>query len=244
MPFNLLIFPIVGGYYILIRSRYYRYRQQRVDRQKLIFNAIFAGILLLIFSWIITGVISKIAPDLVTNIQEYYPIHQNYFGTACCSFLLAIAATEFFNLFLSQTKSISRAINGIGNEFERLCLSCYKQTKLIQLTLNNDKAYVGWVKSLPIPHHSNYLSILPVYSGFRNKDDKTLTFTTQYLDVYATYIQNGEVLDIRDLANLVIKIDDIVSANMFDPDMYDRFQANTEIQEGTQNEKTDQDNKS
>lgn len=242
MPFNLLIFPIVGGYYILIRSKFYRYRQQRVDRQKLIFNSIFAGILLLICAWIITGAISRIAPSFVKSIQAYYPIHQNYFGTACCSFILAIGATEFFNLFLSQTKSISRAINRIGNEFERLCLSCYKQTKLIQLTLKNEKSYVGWVKSLPIPHHSNYLSILPVYSGFRNKDDKTLTFTTQYLDVYATYIQNGEALDIRDLANLVIKIDDIISANMFDPDMYDRFQENVRVEVDPPIEKTDEPN--
>lgn len=227
MPFNLLIFPIVGGYYILIRSKFYRYRQQRVDRQKLIFNSVFAGIILLVTAWIITGLISMIAPEWVKSIQGYYPVHADYFVTACCSFLLAIAVTEFSNILVPQTKSISRAINSIGNEFERLCLSCYKQTALIQLTLRNDKCYVGWIKSLPIPQHSDYISLLPVYSGFRHKENKTLEFTTQYLDVYATYIKNGEALDIRDLANLVIKIDDIVSANMFDADMYDRFQERT-----------------
>ena len=96
---------------------------------------------------------------------------------------------------------------------------------MIQLTLKNDKSYVGWMKSLPIPTHSNYISILPVYSGYRTKDTKELVFTTQYLDVYASYIKDGDVLDIRDLTTQVIKIDEIVTANKFDQDMYDRFSA-------------------
>ena len=50
-----------------------------------------------------------------------------------------------------------------------------------------------------------------------------MDLTTQYLDVYASYIQEGAYLDIRDITTLVIKIDEIVTATKFDDDMYQRF---------------------
>lgn len=228
MPFNLLIFPIVGGYYLLIRSEFFRYKQQRVDRQKLIFNSVLAGIVLLCISWVFTGVISSLRPEDVSWIRNHYPLKQQYFGTAFCSFLMAIIGTELTNILVSEDNQISRAIDSIGNEFERLCESCYRNTQLIQITLKNDKVYIGWMKALPIPSHSSYISVLPVYSGYRTKDKKTLELTTQYLDVYASYIQDGSVLDIRDLTTLVIKIDEIITATKFDDDMYQRFTKRTD----------------
>jgi len=226
MPFNLLIFPIVGGYYILIRSELFRYRQQRVESQKLIFNSILIGIAMLFISWIVTSTLTYFAPSVVASIRSYYPLRALYFGTALCSFILSVVLTEIINIFVDEDKSISRAIKGIGNEFEILCEHCYRNVELIQFTLKNDKCYVGWMQSLPIPSRANYIKIFPVYSGYRKSDTKELIFTTQYLDIYATYIQKGEVTDIVELTTLVIKIDEIVSANSFDDEMYDRFQNN------------------
>jgi hypothetical protein len=115
----------------------------------------------------------------------------------------------------------------IGNEFERLCESCYSNAEMVQLTLQNDKCYAGWILSLPIPTHSNYITILPAVSGYRSKLKKKLVFTTQYLDVYSSYIRDASIFDIRELTQLVIKIEDIVSANPFDTEMYGRFKGNT-----------------
>lgn len=223
MPFNLLIFPIVGGYYILIRCELFRYRQQRVERQKLIFNSIFAGILVLFISWTVTALISSCLPSLVELFRRYYPIKAPFFGTAVFSFFISIIFTELANLIVSEDKAISKAIHKIGNEFELLCEQCYRELEMIQITLDNDKCYVGWMQSLPVPNHSNFISILPVYSGYRNKETKELTFTTQYLDIYATFVRDGSVVDINDLTTTVIKIDSIITATKFDNEMYDRF---------------------
>ena len=38
MPFNLLLFPLVGGYYILIRFEYFRYIQYRLESQRININ--------------------------------------------------------------------------------------------------------------------------------------------------------------------------------------------------------------
>jgi hypothetical protein len=222
-PINLLLFPILGGYYILIKSELFRYRQQRLEPQKLIFNSFLSGIILMMLALVFTALVSWVAPSFVDWARTLYPLKAEYFGTCVLAFLIGVGFTEVSNLFVKKDKYISRAINKIGNEFERLCESCYRNTDMIQLSLKNDKCYVGWVKSLPIPSSSSHITILPVYSGYRNKENKRLQFTTQYLDVYATYVREGDVLDIRDLAALVIKIDEIVSANKFDPDMYERF---------------------
>jgi len=220
---NLLIFPIIAGYYILIRSELFRYRQQRLESQKLIFNSFLAGFFLLLGSWALTGLVSIISPSFVSWIRQWYPVSTPYFGTCFCSFPLALIFTELTNLAVRKTTQITRAINSTGNEFERLCAKCYTEFNMVQFTLKNDKCYVGWLKSLPVPSHSSYITLLPVYSGYRKKDTKELVFTTQYLDVYASYVSDGITTDVSDLNSLVIKIDEIVSANLFDSEMYDRF---------------------
>lgn len=224
-PINLLLFPILGGYYILIKSELFRYRQQRLEPQKLIFNSFLGGIILMMIAWIFTAVISAIVPHFVERVQQFYPLKTEYFGTCVIAFVISVLFTEISNYFVDKDKHISKAINKIGNELERLCKSCYSDMHMIQLSLKNDKCYVGWIKSLPIPSSSSYITILPVYSGYRDKETKRLHFTTQYLDVYATYVREGDVFDIRELTSLVIKIDEIVSASRFDPDMYERFSA-------------------
>ena len=224
-PINLLLFPILGGYYILVKSELFRYRQQRLEPQKLIFNSFLGGIILMMIAWIFTAAVSAIAPDFVHKVQQLYPLKTEYFGTCLIAFVISILFTEISNRFVEKDKYISKAINKIGNEFERLCELCNREGDMMQISLKNDKCYVGWIKSLPIPSSSSYIIILPVYSGYRDKETKRLHFTTQYLEVYATYVRDGDVLDIRDLTTLVIKVDEIVSASRFDPDMYERFGA-------------------
>jgi hypothetical protein len=227
LPLSVLIFPIIGGYYLLIRAELFRYQQQRLEPQKLIFNSFLGGIILLMISWIITGALTLLIPSTISFLRDYYPIQTQYFGTCVASFFIGVTFTEVSNWFVNKEKKIKSSIRKIGNEFERLCEACHSNAEMIQLTLKNDKSYVGWVLSLPIPTHSNYIKILPVISGYRTKLKKKLIFTTQYLDVYASYIENGDVFDIRELTCLVVKIDDIVSANPFDIEMHERFKDNS-----------------
>lgn len=90
--------------------------------------------------------------------------------------------------------------------------------------MRTNKCYVGWVQSLPIPSHDNYIRIFPAFSGYRKDDTKELIFNIQYLDVYASYVRSGEVTDIEELTTLVIRIDEIITANRFSTEMYGRFQ--------------------
>jgi hypothetical protein len=128
------------------------------------------------------------------------------------------------NLFRSRTDCIVGAIDVIGNELELLIKSSFEEQTLLLITLKNDKFYIGWAASLPIPTQSKYLSVIPAYSGYRDEKTKELMFTTQYLQVYAQYMQEGKIQGIDDLGvNLVINVDEIVTVSHFDPETFERF---------------------
>ncbi|WP_145861378.1 hypothetical protein [Pedobacter suwonensis] len=224
MPFNLLLFPLVGGYYILIRFRYLRYVQYRLESQRILLNAAFAGILLLGACFILRAIFIAIWPEMIEYLSKSLPIHTPYFGTTSLSLFVAVAATEIANLFINRLKAIKKAIATSGNEFELLLSSSFFDAHLLQFTMDSGKFYIGWVKELPKPFTTSYIRITPAFSGYRRTDDKELVFTTQYLTVYASYIEDGSVANTNELkTDLVLKADKINSVSFFDMDMYNRF---------------------
>lgn len=223
MPFNLLIFPLVGGYYILIRFALFRYVQYRLENQRILLNSAFAGIILLVACFIIRAIINILFPDFTSYISEQLPVKTPYFGTTSFSLIVAVVATEIGNLFVDRKKAIRMSLQKSGNEFELLMSSSFFDSHLLQFTMDSGKVYIGWVKELPKPFTTNYIRITPALSGYRN-ENKELVFTTQYLTVYASYIADGSVQDTSTLkTDLVLKVDKINSAAFFDMDMYKRF---------------------
>ena len=64
--------------------------------------------------------------------------------------------------------------------------------------------------------------------GYRDDKTKELVFTTQYLTVYAQYIQEGRIKAIDDLGvNLVINVDEIITVSYFEVETYERFGGST-----------------
>lgn len=224
MPiFNLLILPVLGGYFLITKCEQFKYAQQRVERQRLVFDSVIKGFYLFVVTWIFTSLFTYYFPSWVAIIRHFYPIQAAYLGTSVGAFLLAVAYTFVANRWIHKDDAISRAIKSIGNELELLLEGSYRNAGYIQITLKNDKSYVGWVKSLPIPHYSDFILLLPVYSGYRHKETRELIFTTHYLNVYASYIREGAVRSIEHITDLVIHVDEIASANRFDDEMYKRF---------------------
>ena len=111
----------------------------------------------------------------------------------------------------------------MGNEFELMLASSFTEGLLLQFTLDNNKFYIAWVKELPIPSISSYVRIIPAISGFRN-NEKELVFTSQYLSVYAEYINEGKITAIEQLKiDMVLDLKNVVSVSYFDKEMYNRF---------------------
>lgn len=238
MPYNLLLIPIIAGYIILEYCELYRYNSQRLTAQRLIFKSILAGIILSVITFILRWVIMEFFPDTfgrVSSFLDQVPLNNiEYSGTLSVVLLIAVIFTFGFNfiywigskLNLWHIKSfVYKAVAKHGDELDVLFKESSDRANpfLVQVTLKNGKVYVGFIDDVIEPSRTNYASIYPVMSGYRDSETKRLYFTTQYdLITHALKIDQGEVF--MDVLRMVIKQDEILTAHRFDPDIYDRFQ--------------------
>ena len=225
MPWNLLILPLIGGYFIISQSNRFRFTQQRLDRQRLIFDSAMAGLILLITAFILRAIIDGLIPGLIPSIYGFFPVKTPYFGTTFSAFLFSLVFTYLGNktIFRDNKYHVQAAIRRVGNELELLMLSSLQHTYLLEFTLENDKVYIGWVKEMPIPSISTYIRIIPAFSGYRN-DDKHLNFNNAYYQVYNDYIERRVVDEIAEMnVDLIIPLERLVTVSYFDNEMYKEF---------------------
>jgi hypothetical protein len=105
---------------------------------------------------------------------------------------------------------------------------------LLSISMKDGKVYIGYIQELPPnPEERNsYFEILPVASGYRDGDTHEMKLTTFYESAYEELTESDA--DPADwLVFLkVLKIDDILSAGRFDPDVYIKFQNTTAVSAG------------
>lgn len=100
-------------------------------------------------------------------------------------------------------------------------MSCL-EVKLIQVNLKNDKVYVGWVKTLPKPSQSSYVRLTPLLNGYQNKT-KELIVIIDYSQIYNNLLRRGKIKHVNDAEmDLVIQMNEIISASKFDDDLFVR----------------------
>lgn len=175
-------------------------------------------------SLIITSTLTYIFPTHVEWIrQSVFPIKDDFFGTCLLSVLISFFYTKIRNYYIDETKAIYQAIEKSGSELELLVAYSCSESKLIQLTLKNDKVYIGWAEVLPKPSHCPYIQLIPLFSGYRD-EKKELVIVTDYSLVYSELIQRGKIKDIQELKmNLVIQSNEIISASRFDFEIFESF---------------------
>lgn len=225
MPWNLLILPLAAGYLFLTNAYITKFKQQRLDKQRLVFESVLWGVLILLITYALRVFLENHYPQIFKGLYNLIPtqIHTAYLGTAMAT-LLVSAIGCLPNLILNKEYFVKRAIKRVGNELELLLETSFSKRKFLQFTLDNDKVYIGFVKELPIPSVSNYVRIIPVLSGYRSSRQRRFKFTSEYLRVYSEYVVEGKVVDYTKLnVDLVISVDKIVTVSFFDFDMYRRF---------------------
>lgn len=232
MPWNLLLLPLIGGYYVLSRSNLYKYTQQRLDRQRLIFDSIVAGFVLLMIGFVLRLLVLLI-PGVAQWYYQHTPLEIPYLVTGLSSFVLGVLFAELGNKFIYTDRNvyIERGIERVGTQLDLLLNTSVRKSILLEFTLDTSKVYVAWVKELPIPTVTNYIRVIPVISGYRDSQLR-LHFTTHYLSVYSEYVKEGKIKGVEELdVDLIITVDNIVTVSYFDLDMYERFQKPIEQEE-------------
>ena len=144
---------------------------------------------------------------------------------------LAIGAVALMRQFgwrprgplLSPIERLNR--RAITDELERLLYEAMLRADSVQVSLDNQKVYVGIVTSIDPVGPAKHFTLQPLMSGGRNGDDRDVVYTSFYDKVIQAVQQaapaQGEAL-LRRMA-LVVPIARVVTASGFDFDAFKRF---------------------
>lgn len=111
-----------------------------------------------------------------------------------------------------------------GNLIELLIRASINHQDLIELSLSSGKSYIGFaLKGGITGQREADVALIPVASGYRDKDTRELKITTDYRSVVQEYCENTSNLEHKDF-RIVVPMREIISARIFHPKVYKRFQ--------------------
>jgi hypothetical protein len=223
MPFNVLILPLLGGYIFTSCWNPTRFSASRYSGQRLLLHAAVAGLVWLTVAFLLTILLAPRTAGFSEWWSQLVPFE--YAGTSLLSFLLGAVAWAPANLFFDRDQYAARAVEMRGDFLEILLDKALEETEQIMVTLSNGKVYVGFVTSNVDPSFDRkYMRMMPMLSGYRDEHTKDFVITNDYARVYQELItEESPELENADRFQLVIPVQEIMSASLFDPDVYTLF---------------------
>lgn len=231
MPYNLLLLPVIVGYFILIYSHYFKHNTQRLAQNRIIFESVSVALIILTIGFLLRTAVEYVFPKLIPFIISFLkiiPINKvDYLWTVVFSCAISIIFVLLTNLYLlwkfKKSQLIGWAVDKNGDELEKLFKKSVDEALFIQITLKNDKVYIGFSEIIPIPQKTNYLTLTPILSGYRD-DKKQLHITTDYFAVVDEFIEGiDENKSITLNTDVIIKQDEILTAGIYEQKIFDAF---------------------
>lgn len=221
MGLGLFLIPVVSGYWFLTHLYLTRYSALRDSGYHVFFRAVIAGILLALIAHLIIFILNPCFPKLSVFWSKFIPI--SYSGTAMLTLLLAFVLPCIGNQLYDKEKSAQRAAIDSGDLIELLIAESIEEQRLIELSLRNGKSYIGFALESGITRQGESdIALIPIASGYRNKDTQELEITTNYAPVVRESLETMSELEFNDF-RIVLPMAEIISARVFHPQAYGRF---------------------
>ena len=153
----------------------------------------------------------------------------NGLGSATpCAMVTAVLIPILANRRIGRERSTRLATKLRGNLIESLMQESVESNSFVELTLETGKSYVGLVVDIGIaaPSESD-VSIIPIFSGYRDAKKHELYFTTSYRRAVLMALEHEDpnrdaAIALRGRFELVLSKSQIVSARRFDIETYTR----------------------
>ncbi len=216
-----LLFVLSGAFVFLYQCHYTSYLASRTEGRQLLFRVGAAAALLVLLSHAlllflgIFGPVREFADDVWRAVSA--PLETPLLRIYVTAFVLGPALAFVVNRFYGADRASTRAIERYGTEKEKLLFHAMEDGSLVSVTMENRKVYIGWpVYSPDLRHETNDFRLLPALSGYREEEDLSLRFTTQYLDAYDR-VELGAIRNLKaEDFEVVLPFEKVVSANLFD----------------------------
>lgn len=180
MPYNILLLPLIGGYFFIHRWNRTKFRALRLDKERLLFHASLAGIVLLLLAFLLEALIPPFIP-CVTWFPCLPKLPFQYTGVSSLALVMGWFLPPLLNLIWKVETESKRIIDEDGDPFEQLINGALDAAKPVMLTLKGGKVYVGFVVSSFVPaREQRTIRIAPLRSGYRDDKEQRVYFTTDY----------------------------------------------------------------
>jgi hypothetical protein len=144
-----------------------------------------------------------------------------FVGTGILATALALILALLGNLAIGADRAKRIIVARHDNGFMRLFQRAATSSRMVSITLSSKKVYIGYILSTPnLSPGEQFVGILPIISGYRDKDTLRLVATTNY----ARAIEEG-VIPQEDF-EVTIALASVEIANFFDPDIFSLFDQN------------------
>lgn len=184
MPFNILLLPLIGGYFFIQGWHRSQYQSIRLDKERLLFHASLAGILLLLLAFLLRGLVPFSIPCIKRFPCVDDPLFQ-YLDVSSLALALGILLPKVLNRFWTLEDASKKYVLEEGDPFEQLINGALDTAKPVMLTLKGGKVYVGFVVSSFVPNREQRtIHIVPLKSGYREDDKHRVHLTTDYAEAF------------------------------------------------------------
>ena len=223
MGLGLLLLPALGGYWLLTHLHYTRYQAVRYSGYHILFRSAIVGAGLLAIAQALVLTINHYLPSVAAQWEPLVPVQ--YFDSAVLSFVLGLLLPALGNRFIDADKAVRQAARKSGDIIELLIAESMERGNLIELSLRGGKSYIGIALVSGIEKHiDSDVSLVPLFSGYRDKATQELIITTEYASVIRESLAGNPPIPFQDF-QVVIPMSEIVSARTFIPEAYERFRA-------------------
>ncbi len=143
-----------------------------------------------------------------------------FIGSALSGLVLPLAG----NIFYDREKSAAHIAQKNGYRLDLLLAQSVKEQEFIELSLKSRKSYIGLILGSEITRHGEPdIALIPLASGYRDKDTLELEITTNYTPAVKKSLEDVSGLQHEDF-QIVISRNEVVSARIFHPDVPGIFQ--------------------
>ena len=161
-----LLVPALAGFVLLFGTHLFRYWLNRQGGYKLLFVTALAGAVLLALA---RGVVVFVGKERVPQSwYDYAPFEMS--ETVALSLLIAIVCAFLINCVCGRPKAARLVSRNTGDLVECLLEDCLERNGLVELTMSNGKAYIGFPREsgLTVTGESD-IAIVPLASGYRDE---------------------------------------------------------------------------
>ena len=213
MNFDSFFVPLIGGYLFLSLCHRFRFVLRRKSGYHLLFQCAVAGAILLVA----TVSILEALPDawhtrLKSLVSDY--VQDDSTAPALLLTLIAGPLTAWVvNLFYDTVRASMHAVEVTNDAMEQLLVDAllYKDEHLVEITLTGGKVYVGWVLGAAGIVNRRYIELLPLLSGYRSSDTRSISYTYNYAGVLQRLTPGDDAGQIR----VVVSLGDVEIARPF-----------------------------